>query len=221
MKNVKYYQLLVILGMSFSGVSFAQSSFQTDDHLKANEALFASIQQVEEKTQFYASDFGAVAIVPVVEADGNIKVVDIASIVQENGHFGLFDLSHSTAYSRFRAQLRSPLSAISYLAKFLEIGSVLNALVSFYGPSISWNRLLTDLFRRTVLNGNIASVAAGYYLFDKEGARSLEVEQALNKVDRKLVGEIQGAVIAIPAQEMNSLKVQLRKMGYRQFSPQS
>jgi hypothetical protein len=113
------------------------------------------------------------------------------------------------------AQLNAPVSRLVYLGLPLGVLDTLRAMSftpsGFLMPSRS---AVLSLVLRYYFS--FPGLAVAYHLLDEAGARSLEVEQSLKKIDRKLMEEARTVVVLIPAQEMDSWEGQLRKLGYGQ-----
>jgi hypothetical protein len=179
----KYYPLLV-LSLGFSCVSFAESSLPVDDLLKRNEALFASLQQIEPSTQIYASEQAAVALVPVAKRNSKAQVARIQSLMKWEVGSEFFDLAHSTSSSRFLAQLKNPGSAVAYLiglvrwlswAQFFyrQLGRGTDGMIN----GMESDKGMAD-FIGTKLLGPLADVASLYYLIEAAGASKLKLQQS-------------------------------------------
>jgi hypothetical protein len=208
----------------FCGVSFAES-----DADEARKKLFESILQVENNAQFYSHENTTTILVPVIKEKNETTKTKIAALLKNTDDTLLLNLTYSSIFSRFKAQLCEDLMSLStytYIGYItLPIDFAIRSPRRFFGETIRESRRPEDmsLISRTITPDDfdfkqyflydpyrlMHYLIIGWNLLGRSYARQIEIEHSLKQI--KLKNKTHTLVILVREKEMNIFKAKFNE----------
>jgi hypothetical protein len=194
----------------------------------ASRGLPVRILQRLKIVNAYVRDSTLVLVLPVVKDKINAAQLDIESIMKQDPKFVLCDFTRSNVFSRFRAQLEDPFSAIRYIAFLATFLGLRHYLKENYGPVHLKERggiviryqtfktvRATDFILDKILD--LPFLSGLYIAFDRKGARRLEFRKSLHELEIKRGMESRIAFMLLIEEDFKDFTILLGQTGYQKI----